>query len=294
MPAKAPLHFWEFPQKQWSRLHIDHAGPFLGKYFFVLINAYSKCLEVHIVNSTSSEVTIQKLQQIFFTHGLPEQIVSDNGPVFTSHEFKNYMKQCGIHHIRTSPYHPSSNGLAERAVQTFKSFLKKLEGNVKTRLFTFLARYQVTPHSTTELSPAELLMGRKLRTTLDLMHPDVSRKVTTKLSSSSSRKPPHTFSVGDKVFARNYHGTKIWLPAEIVQVAGPVSYKVKTSSNLILRRHIDQLRTRYGHSNEDTVTHNDLDNWTFPSSIDSNTFTPTTTLSTNSPPAQSQPVCRSS
>ena len=203
------------------------------------------------------------------------------------------MKQCSIHHICSSPYHASSIGLAERAVQTFKSSLKKLEGNVKTRLFTFLARYQVTPHSTTELSPAELLMGRKLRTTLDLMHPDISRKVTTKLSSSSSRKPPPTFSVSDKVFAHNYHGTKIWLSAEIVQVAGPVSYKVKTLSNLILRRHIEQLRTRYGHSNEDTVTQNDLDNWTFPSSIDSNTFTPTT-ISTNSPPAQCQPVCCSS
>ena len=104
----------------------------------------------------------------------------------------------------TSPYHPSSNSLTERAVQTFKSSLKKLEGNVKTRLFTFLARYRVTPHSTTEL-----LMGRKLRTTLDLMHPEVSHKVTTKLSSSSSRKPPRTFSFGDKVFAHNYHGTKI-------------------------------------------------------------------------------------
>ena len=137
-------------------------------------------------------------------------------------------------------------------------------------------------------------MGRKLRTTLDLMHPDVSRKVTTKLTSSSSRQPPCTFSVGDKVFARNYHGTKVWLPAEIIQVTGPVSYKVKTSSNLILRRHIGQLRTRYGHlnANEDTVTDNDLDNWTFPSSIDSNiTFTPT---STNSPPAQPHKVRRSS
>ena len=125
------------------------------------------------------------------------------------------------------------------------------------------------------------------------MHPDVSRKVTTKLTSSSSRKPPLTFSVGDKVFAHNYHGTKMWLPAEIVQVAGPVSYKVKMSSNLILRCHIDQLHTRYGHLNEVTVTDNDLDNWTFPSSIDSNTFTPKTTLSTNSPPTQSQPVCHS-
>ena len=153
--------FGNFHRNHGSRLHIDHAGPFLGKDFFVLIDAYSKWLEVHIVNSTSSEVTIQKLQQIFSTHGLPEQIVSDNGPAFTSHKFKDYMKQCGIHHIRTSPYHPSSNGLAECAVQKFKS-LKKLEGNVKTRLFTFLAPYRVTPHSTTELSPAELLMERKL------------------------------------------------------------------------------------------------------------------------------------
>ena len=119
MPSKAPFHFWEV------------------KFFFVLINAYSKWLEVHIVNSTSSEVTIQKLQQIFSTQGLKEQIISDNGPAFTSHEFKDYMKQCGIHHIHTSPYHPSFNGLAERAVQTFKSSLKTLEGNVMTHLFKF-------------------------------------------------------------------------------------------------------------------------------------------------------------
>ena len=116
------------------------------------------------------------------------------------------------------------------------------------------------------------------------MHPDVSRKVTTKLTSSSSRRPPCTFSVGDKVCARNYHGTKVWLPAEIVQVTGTVSYKIKTSSNLILQRLIDLLRTRYGQSNakDDSVTDNDLDNWTFPSSIDSNiTFTPTSLFSSH-------------
>ena len=99
-------------------LHIDHAGPFLGKYFFILIDSHSKWLEVHIVNSTSLEVTIQKLQQIFSTNGLPEQIISDNGPASTSHEFKECMKQCGIHHICTSPYNPSSNGLMECTVQT--------------------------------------------------------------------------------------------------------------------------------------------------------------------------------
>ena len=91
MPAKAPLHLWQFPLRLWCHLYIDHAGPFLGKYFFILIDPYSKWLEVNIVNSTSSEVTIQKLQQIFSTHGLPEQIVSDNGAAFTSHKFKDYM-----------------------------------------------------------------------------------------------------------------------------------------------------------------------------------------------------------
>ena len=49
-PAKAPLHFWEFPQKPWSHVHINHAGPFLGKFFVILIDAHSKWLEVHIVN----------------------------------------------------------------------------------------------------------------------------------------------------------------------------------------------------------------------------------------------------
>ena len=109
------------------------------------------------------------------------------------------MKQCGIHHVHTSPYHPSSNGLAEHAIQTIKSSLKKLKGNVKSRLFIFLACYHVTPHSTTELSLAELI-GRKLRTTLDLIHPDVSCKVTIKLTTRSSRKSPCTLSVGDNVF----------------------------------------------------------------------------------------------
>ena len=197
-PAKAPLHFWEFPQKPWSHVHIDHAGLFLGKFFFVLIDAHSKWLKVHIVNSLSSKVTIQKLQQIFATHGLPEQLVSDNGTAFTSHEFQLFMKQCGIHHIRTSPYHPSSNGIAERAVQTFKSALKKLEGNIQDRLTQFLARYCITPHCSTEMSPAELLMGRKLRTTLDLIHPDLSCKVTSKhYSNTESKKTLHMFKVGD-------------------------------------------------------------------------------------------------
>ena len=86
--------------------------------FLVVIDAHSKWIDVEIVNSTSAVSTIIKLRSLFATHGIPEQLVSDNGSGFRSEEFKQFTTQNGIKHIFTSPYNPSSNGLAERAVQT--------------------------------------------------------------------------------------------------------------------------------------------------------------------------------
>ena len=76
---------------------------------------------------------------MFATHGLPRTVVSDNGSVFTSSDFEQFMLNNGIHHIRTAPYHSASNGLAERAVQTLKEELKKLtSGCLETELSHFL------------------------------------------------------------------------------------------------------------------------------------------------------------
>ena len=97
----------------------------MGKMFLVVIDAHTKWIDVEIVNSTSAVSTINKLSSLFATHGIPEQLVSDNGSGFQSEEFKQFTTQNGIKHIFTSPYHPSSNGLAERTVQTFKSILLK-------------------------------------------------------------------------------------------------------------------------------------------------------------------------
>ena len=70
-------------------------------------------------SSTSSE-TAKVLLSIFSRHGLPDKLVSDNGPEFTSDEFKEFKTNCGILHIKTAPYHPQTNGEAEPFVQTFK------------------------------------------------------------------------------------------------------------------------------------------------------------------------------
>ena len=70
-PVPAPLHLWEFPKHPWERLHADFAGPFLGKMFLIVIDAYSKWLEVKLLTTATSAVMIEHLRSIFATHGLP-------------------------------------------------------------------------------------------------------------------------------------------------------------------------------------------------------------------------------
>lgn len=218
-PAKAPLHPWEWPSRRWSRIHIDHAGPYLGKLYLIVVDAHSKWIDAHVVASTSAENTIGKLRHLFSTHGLPEQIVSDNGTGFTSEEFKKFTQANGIKHTFISPYHPSSNGLAERAVQTFKQGISN----------KFLFKYRVTPHTTTGLSPAELLVGRRLRTHLDLLHPDASHKaLATQDKQRQSTAAPRKFNLDDKLYARNYNGPGKWIKVKAIKVTGPVSYLVET------------------------------------------------------------------
>ena len=127
----------------------------MGRMFLILVDAHSKWMEVKPVSSATSAVTIEQLRSIFATHGLPEMLVSDNGSVFTSEEFKDFTKNNGIRHVTSAPYHPASNGLAERTVQTFKESMKKFsESLISTRVSRFLFAYRNTPHTTTGSSPA--------------------------------------------------------------------------------------------------------------------------------------------
>ena len=194
LPPRAPMHPWEWPERPWARIHIDYAGPIRGKMLLVVVDAHSKWVEAVTVSSATSQVTIEKLRHMFATHGLPEVLVSDNGTPFTSAEFSTFTEANGIRHLRSAPYHPSSNGLAERAVQTLKSAIRKSDGGVSLEavISQYLFQYRLTPHSTTGVSPAELLMNRRPRCRLDLLRPDVSGRVLQKQEQQKANHDQHT------------------------------------------------------------------------------------------------------
>ena len=250
-PPPAPLNPWRWPSRPWARLHLDFAGPFQGKTILVLIDAHSKWIEAVCTPSTSSASVINELQTLFAKFGLPETIVTDNGTGFTSQEFKSYLKDNGVQHVTSSPYHPSSNGLAERAVQIVKRGLKKVNsGSMSSRIAQVLFTHRITRHNTTGISPAELLLGRRLRTKLDLIRPNTAKRVEEKQDAQKAKHDStakaRVFQLGDKVYVKNFGSGQSWLPAEVVKITGPVSFHVRLADGRTRRCHQDHVRAREG------------------------------------------------
>ena len=101
-------------------LHIDFAGPFLSSMFMIIVDLYTKWLEVFCMSQITTQATVTRFKRLFASYGLPEQIVTDNAPTFTSEEFQTFVTQNGILHTTSAPGHRAKNGMAERYVKTFK------------------------------------------------------------------------------------------------------------------------------------------------------------------------------
>ncbi|KAK2724599.1 hypothetical protein QYM36_001180 [Artemia franciscana] len=165
---------WPKVTRAWERVHIDFAGPFYGKIFMIVTETFSRWIEVVLMNSMSSTASIDALGSIFSRYGFPVTLVSDNQTSFTSAEFTEFMHKNGIQLLHSPPYHPNSNGMAERAIRTFKEQIKTFSSSTEPlnlHLTNFLFHYRGIPHSLTGISPARLSLGRQLRNRLDLLKP---------------------------------------------------------------------------------------------------------------------------
>ncbi|KAL3075935.1 hypothetical protein niasHS_012852 [Heterodera schachtii] len=228
MPPKAPLRPWPTPGEVFGRVHIDFAGPCAdGNIYLIFVDALSKWPEVMQMRTTTAKGTIEALNLVFHRYGAPKEIVSDNGPPFTSHEFKDFCRLKGIKHKFSPPYQPHCNGQAERMVDTFKRQAKK---NAKSKnqqwISEFLFAYRSSPSPILNgFSPAELFLGRTLRTPLSMLEPkqhapneNDNRRGQYQAKMSQQYNHHHgtrsrSFKSGDSVLVLNYRrsGKPSWL-----------------------------------------------------------------------------------
>uniref|UniRef100_A0A2A4JM87 RNA-directed DNA polymerase n=1 Tax=Heliothis virescens TaxID=7102 RepID=A0A2A4JM87_HELVI len=263
---RADLHPWEYPLFPWQRLHADFAE-YLGKKYLILVDAHSKWIEALPMGRTDAQATITALMTVFSRFGLPSQLVTDNGPPFLSHEFKEYCMNNCISHVTSAPYRPQGNGAAENAVKTIKKALKRAVHsgeNVLQALNTFLFHYRNCDHATTGVSPAVLLTGRRMRMRLDALRPDVKQVVRAaqqRQVAHAGGKPQPTIRVGEPVLARDYTSTpNKWSTGTVSKSSGPVSYRIDMGNGVEWRRHRDQIlpmgnKSRLSLSRASIVTH---------------------------------------
>jgi hypothetical protein len=228
-----------------------------GKNFLIIVDYYSRFIEIAALNRTTSVEVIEWTKSIFARHGIPEVVISDNGPQFSSKEYMQFAEDYQFHHITTSPYFPQANGEVERAVGTIKRLLKK-----ERDPYLALLAHRSSPLQN-GYSPSELLMSRKLRTTIPISkelrrpHPpdltEVKRKEE-KVKENLKKNFDGRHKANE--LSRLDYRDVVWIPqqeteAVVTGEVAPRSYELITGRGSTIRRNrrdLIQLET----SNEDS------------------------------------------
>ncbi|XP_036146047.1 uncharacterized protein K02A2.6-like [Monomorium pharaonis] len=229
---------WPTAPNVFYRVNID----FFHKYnhtFLMVSDSKSKWIEVKLMDhgSTASE-TILKLKEVFAVYGLPVELVSDNGPPFNSSEFSAFCQANGIKPVKSPPYHPQSNGSAERSIQTVKKGLERALFTEKgrdigknvllTRLINFLFTYRNIPSTVTGKSPAENIFKMRPGTRFDLIKP-FSKEIT--MGHKGDAKEIRLYTLNEPVYVKNIP-LKMWEKGKIIKVLSHSTYLVQIADKI--------------------------------------------------------------
>ena len=243
-PSPNTLCPWPFSRRPMERVHIDFFE-FKGRMVLLMIDSFSKKIWLHYMHlDTTTEKTLAILWGWFCSEtGFPTTLVSDNGPQLVSKEFEDKMKKWGINHLVIPPYHPASNGLAERAVGICKDRLKKMGASGKpTQLHNalkYICRVQgLTPNTSTGRCPYELIKMGPLPSLFPKLC--VSSKQRQKAEKNSvpqaqnKIKPMRHFNEDDKVVVYD-NFKKLNSPGIVKEVLGKNNYLVEIDG---LNKHV--------------------------------------------------------
>ena len=258
-----PMICHNIPTTPYQKVGID-LFQIQDRTFLLAVDYFSKFPEISEIQNTSSKTTIQTLKEIFCRHGIPVEVVSDNGPQFACHEYRSFANEFGFKPIYSNPLFPQSNGQAERCVQTVKAVIKKSVTENKDYNISLL-NYRNTPLDKLDKSPAQILMSRnlisKIPTAKKNLKPQLT-SITTDQIHARQAKQKHYFDkqagkqhpilpVNTPIRYLNHKGC--WSKATIVKTGTPHSrdYTLQNTQNKYLRRNrkhifkIPPYRTNY-------------------------------------------------
>lgn len=262
-----PLIPTPLPDLPWQKVATD-LFEWNKSTYLLIIDYYSRWIEIARLERSSAECVVNHTSSIFARHGIPEVVVSDNGPQYTSDLFRKFASEYGFKHVTSSPYHPQGNGEAERGVQTVKNLLKKAKDPYRA-----LMAYRATPLDV-GYSPSELLMSRKLRTTLPV-HPEQRKPEVPDFNTVESRdarakvrqKANFDSHRGARDLPVLVPGDSVWVsdrktPGQVIEQTGERSYLLRTPEGVYRRNRSHAIRTPNGELEEqnsasDSMSEND-------------------------------------
>lgn len=250
---KEPMIPTDVPPRPW---HTVGADLFYtnGSWYLIIADYYSKFPFIRKLETLQASTIIRLTRVLFAEQGIPEAFICDNGSQFTSREFRNLAEIYGFKIITSSPYYPKGHGFIERHIQTVENVLMKCKESGDDPNLALLS-LRATPLKANMPSPAELLNGRKYKTTLpSKIHPPCNQEeIRTYLTSQQEVQTQH-YNQHVKPLPELFEGQhvhiqsptkKTWTPARIVSAANtPRSYNVETETGSQLRRNRVHLRPR--------------------------------------------------
>ena len=237
-PAKETLMQHEIIARPWAKVGADLCD-LNGRTLLVVCDYFSGFLEVERLHSTTTVAVSKVLKILFARYGVPDVLVTDNGPQFASAEFVSFASKWGFRHVTSSPHYPQSNGRAENAVKTIKRLFKKCKETGQSE-YQALLDWRNTPTESLGSSPAQRFFGRRCRTLLSmtetLLKPAYDTTADARTLKGKRAKQAHYYnrkardlppiSVGETVRLR-LPGEKRWTAGRCTGFQGPRSYLVR-------------------------------------------------------------------
>ena len=239
-PKPTPSFGQEIPVVPWTKLASD-IFHFQNDSYLLIVDFTSQFPIVRKLKSMTAEHVASHFSEVFGEYGWPDSLLTDNGPCYASHEFKQLMLDMSVNHITSSPHYPQSNGIAEKYVQIVKNlFIKAHEEG--TNYQKALMIYRNTPLDDSLLSPMQILQGRAARSDLPMSY---AAKVKFGLASGqpsslrpekNERAPTHDYKLNQDVKYLD-PASKKWFPATIVRLMDAKrSYLIKTPEDVEYRK----------------------------------------------------------